>query len=114
MNVSRKQSVFDAILIIAVALSGWAIYGRWQARRNAPAEFKCWSELYSAQKETYLSLGSWERQQFNFASCSDSEVILTQLGNYPASHRSTLVDKLIAENHGSLPHIQSRWADAPR
>src|ERR1017187_7540360 len=62
---SSRRWGFDAILVVVVTISALAIYGRWRARRNAPNDYKCWADLYDAQRETYLSLSASNRQQMN-------------------------------------------------
>jgi hypothetical protein len=97
------QWVFDAILIIVVAISALAIYGRWHDRHEAASDYKCWGELNATQRETYLSLTPWNRQQFNFTSCLDSEIFLSELSNYPKEQRDSTVYQAIIANHGHIP-----------
>src|SRR5208337_156225 len=92
---------FEAILIVGVATSALTIYGRWQVRRNAPRDFKCWAELYDAQREAYLSLSARHREQMNFASCPVSEAVLRDLLQFPASERDAMIDKAVDANRSA-------------
>lgn len=96
---------YEVILAIVVVVSALAIYGRWRVRRNAPKDYKCWADLYEAQRETYLSLSASNRQNMNFVSCADSEAFLTSLSQYPAKDRDIIVYKAVVANHGTItPH----------